>query len=409
MNGALALLLGVAGIGQPATASADSVPGSTLVVSIMTAGVGGFVWERFGHNAIVIADTATGWNRVYNFGYFSFRQENFFLRFAQGRMLYILGSRRLDQDLDQYARAERDVWMQELNLTPAQAAALRDSLVANDTDERRAYRYDYYRDNCSTRVRDALDRALGGQLSRQFSPRLTEVTYRSETRRLMAPDPWLGTLIDLAEGHPVDRTLTAWEEMFLPRSFQRYLREAQVTDAAGNSVPLVRSEQHVHQSARFVEPVAAPNRTLALAGLGLALGALLAWLGIVGARHGAARAVFGVLGGLWGLIAGAGGLLLLYLWFGTDHLVTRQNEDALLLTPLSLGLAVLIPALARKRSWARRAAPRLAWVIAGCAALALVLKLVPALSQPNAGAIALLLPIHIGLAIGARGAVSGER
>lgn len=404
---ALALLASVMmGTTQRPVAPQATVPGSSLVVSIMTAGVGGLVWERFGHNAIIIADTVAGTDRVYNFGYFSFRQENFFLRFAQGRMLYVLGSRRLEQDLDQYLRADRDVWVQQLNLTPAQALALRDSLVANDTDERRSYRYDYYRDNCSTRVRDALDRALGGQLIRDFSSRTTALTYRGETRRLMAPDPWVGTLIDLAEGHPVDRTVTAWEEMFLPRSFQRYLREVQVTDAAGNRVPLVRAEVQLHRSSRFVEPAAAPNRTPAFFGIGLALGALFAGLGALGARSGIARVMWSVLVGLWGLVAGVGGLLLLYLWLATDHVVASHNENALLLAPLSLGLAVLVPLLARP--WARPAGLRLAWIVAGCAALALLLKLLPPFYQPNLPEIALLLPLHVGVALGVT-KVSGER
>lgn len=402
MSVAVALVVSVAlGAGQP---DREPEPGSELVVSIMTAGVGGLVWERFGHNAIVIQDTVAGTDRVYNFGYFSFRQKNFFLRFAQGRMLYVLGSRRLAQDLDQYMRSDRDVWLQRLNLTPAQALALRDSLVANDTDERRSYRYDYYRDNCSTRVRDALDRALGGLLQREFTARTTALTYRGETRRLMAPDPWVGTLIDIALGHPVDRALTAWEEMFLPRSVQRYLREVQVTDAAGNQVPLVAEEVQLHQSARYIEPAAPPNRAPLFLGIGVAFGALFATLGFLAARSGAARTLFSVFGGLWGFAVGLGGLLLLYLWFATDHAVASRNENVLLLTPLSLGLVVLLPSLAR-----RSAGLRLALVVAGLAGLALVLKVLSPLYQPNLPEIALLLPIHLGVVVGAMQVVRGKR
>lgn len=394
-------LLGLVALGSavPSTPPVDTVRGGTLVVSILTAGVGGQVWERFGHNAIIISDTATGTGRVYNFGYFSFRQKNFFLRFAQGRMLYILGSRRPDQDVDQYIRGDRDVWIQQLNLTPAQAAALRDALVANDTDERRSYRYDYYRDNCSTRVRDALDRALAGALRREFSVRPTALTYRSETQRLMVPDPWVGTLIDVGEGHPVDRLLSAWEEMFLPRSFQRYLREVQVTDASGTRVPLVRSERQVHQSSRFVEPSAAPNRTGLFLTIGLLAGGILALLGFTGARHRLARVGFALVGTIWSLFAGLAGVLLLFLWFGTDHMVSSQNENVLLFTPVSLALVVLIPALTLGRTWGRSAL-RVALVIVGFGVVAVLAKLLPGFFQPNQPEIALLLPIHLGLAIG---------
>ena len=138
-------------------------PGSELTISIMTMGAGAEVWERFGHNAIVVEDRRLGSSVAYNYGMFSFRQENFLLRFLQGRMMYwMAGISTPKASCPSTATLQRSVWQQELNLTPAQRLALRDFLEWNARKENRFYRYDYYRDNCSTRVRDAIDRVLGG-------------------------------------------------------------------------------------------------------------------------------------------------------------------------------------------------------------------------------------------------------
>ncbi len=127
-------------------------------------GPGRSVYERYGHNAIWIRDLDTGTDLVYNYGTFDFTTPGFVTNFIKGRPRYWLGVSDLGETLRQYTHAERDVVAQELNLSPAQRSELATYLAYNALPENRVYTYDYFLDNCSTRVRDALDRVLQGAL-----------------------------------------------------------------------------------------------------------------------------------------------------------------------------------------------------------------------------------------------------
>src|SRR6185312_13549245 len=143
-------------------------PGANLDVALVTFGPGEEIWERFGHNAILIRDRTTATQRLYNYGMFDFAQKNFFLNFARGRMLYRIAVDDPADEFPQYREEGRWIVEQDLNLTPAQRAKLRDYLDWNARPENAQYRYDYFTANCATRVRDALDAALGGAIHAQL-------------------------------------------------------------------------------------------------------------------------------------------------------------------------------------------------------------------------------------------------
>jgi hypothetical protein len=380
----------------PPAPAADS--GGGLSVGVLTMGPGGEVWELWGHNTIVVTDRDRGVSRSYNWGLFNFRQENFILRFARGQMWYSMGARKTDRDLALYVSLDRTMALQDLRLNHAQAKDLQEFLAWNDSDGNRGYFYNYYLDNCSTRVRDAIDRALGGQLKPQFDTLPSGHTWRWETRRILGWNLPLYVAINLALGQPVDTEMSAWQAMFLPRRLMEYLRTAQVTDAAGLPVPLVSSEQELNRSMRLTDPDAPKPTWIPLLLTGLLAGGLLGKLGGAAPASRRARRWFTILGTGWSFLAGFLGLLLLFLWFLTDHWSSRNNENVLLLTPLSLALVVLLPLALRGRAGAvRSAAVAVASIVAGLAALALVFKLLPWFHQHNLELIALILPVHAGL------------
>lgn len=401
------LLLSLAG--NAAAQHPVAVPdtdGGALRVGLLTIGPGEEIWELWGHNTIVMTEGDRGQSRSYNWGLFDFRQEDFILRFARGQMWYSMGSRKTDRDLALYVYRDRSMVLQNLALTREQGAALQAFLAWNDTDANRHYHYNYYLDNCSTRVRDAIDRVLGGQLKARFDTLPSGHTWRWETRRILGWNLPLYVLVNLALGQPVDTEMTAWQAMFLPLRLEEYLRAAQVTDAAGQQLSLVRGEEVLNQSSRFQEPAAPRLTWVPLALAGLLGGAFLIWLGREAARSRRARRWFGALGTAWSLLAGFLGLLLLFLWFFTDHWTSRNNQNALLLTPVSIALAVLIPLALRGRMAAGSAAVKVAMVVAGLATLALVIKVLPWFHQANLELIALILPIHAGLLAGLRRALA---
>lgn len=364
----------------------------------MTMGPGKRVWERFGHNAIWIHDPINGTDQAYNYGLFDFRQHNFLLRFAQGRMWYWMQGFSAQSYLELYRRANRSVWVQELDIPPRSRRELQQFLEWNERPENRFYHYDYYRDNCSTRVRDALDRALGGQIENQTAGRSTGHTYRFHTLRLTSNDPPIYTALLLALGHPTDRPISQWQEMFLPLAMRKHLRAVTIRGENGVAHPLVRSERTLFESTDRAPPESPPNWVPGYLLLGVAIGAAVFALARSSTRT--ARIGFYVLALGWVLLSGLGGLVLAGLWGLTDHTAAYYNENLLQLNLLALPLLWLVPSAAGERIGRARTASTLALLVAGMSLLGLVLKVLPAFYQINGQVIALALPAQLGLAAG---------
>ena len=369
--------------------------GESLTVRLITVGPGEEVWERFGHNALWIEDSRTGSSVAYDYGRFDFAQPGFFPRFIKGRMQYWTAAADANAVLEFYVGRGRPVWVQDLNLLPAARVELQQFLNWNIQEANRYYRYDYYRDNCSTRLRDALDRVLGGAVAAQSTDTMPDVSWRFHSDRLLAPDVLAFTGTKFGLGSPTDAPISHWDEMYVPMKLQEYLRDM-VVPAGDHVVPLVAAERSLHAgpgSAGRPEP---PSWYLAYLGLGVLWAAVLFFAAKAGERGSTGgRLGFGVLSTLWLLFAGFGGGLLLFLWLGTDHLMTRYNENVLQVNPLALALLVLLPLALKRRGVALRWATGLAAVIAAGSVLGLVWKAVPVLSQQNMQIILLALPVNL--------------
>ncbi len=393
-----AFLVSLSGIvGAQDAAPLPRGPADELTVYLMTMGPGKAVWERFGHNAIWIHDPARGTDEAYNYGLFDLRQEKFLVRFLQGRMWYWMQGFPAESYVQLYRRANRSVWIQELEMSAEAKRELQRFLEWNELPENRFYHYDYYRDNCSTRVRDALDRALGGGIKDYAGTLATGKTYRFHTQRLTENDPVVYTGLQLALGHPVDREISAWDEMFLPLALREHIRNVTVRRADGTEVPAVRSEQTLFESTDKPPPAAPPFWLPAYVALGAALAAGIVALARAGATKRGARRGFIALSGGWTLVVGIFGLILAGLWAFTDHAAAYRNENLLQLNPLQLAL---FPLLLR---WNSSSARRRVWVAGFLAALSvagLLLKLIPGFYQVNGEIIGLALPIHLGVAAG---------
>jgi hypothetical protein len=375
-------------------------PGSALTVTLLTFETGGLLWERFGHNGIWIHDAAAGTDHLYDYGRFSFTAPHFLYNFARGNMWYSMGDTNdVAAVIDFYAREGRKIWAQEIDLSPEARAKLRDFLEWNDRPENRGYAYDYYRDNCSTRIRDALDMALGGPI-RRYGVQPSGMTWREETRRLDEHNALLYTGLMVGLGRPVDEEMSRWEQMFLPIRLREHLDSITVDGTDGVARPVVKSERVLASGGRWPIPDRPHDWTLGYLAFGLLLGGVLAWLG--GRGTGWARAAFIAIGTLWALLCGVLGLVLTWLWGLSTHIAAHANENVLLFNVLAVALAVVLPGAARGNPRRRNAARRLALAVAALAALALVIKIVPGLHQSNLDLIALALPVHAGVWLGVR-------
>ena len=356
-----------------------AVPDDGKEAWLVTFGPGEVYFERFGHNAIWLREPAVGLDHTFNFGYFDFEQEDFFLRFMRGRMLYFSVAQPVTREFEYYRQENRSIRAQKLNLTQAQYQQLRDHLLNEVQPENRNYRYDYYLDNCSTRIRDALDVALDGALRASTTQTPATLNFRDQTRRLTQMDYWYYLGLETGLGFPVDRAVTRWDEMFIPMVVADEI--ASMPGVSGNGKPLVEVDTMFFASTLPVPPAAPTSIWYRY----LLLGVLIAGLAWLSGKfmpsmwlHGLSRA--------WVLVNATMGLMLAALWLLTDHEASSDNANLLLLNPLLL--LALIPGLQR---------PIAMGLILGNV-VALLLLVLPEY-QYNLDVIALLSPINLAVAI----------
>ncbi len=385
---ALLGLLMVLGLLWPASAARAATPVAAAPrIGVMTMQPGEIFFERFGHDAIVVVDAQTGEATSYNFGFFDMEEPGFVDRFAHGDMQYYLVALPLQQDLSYYREVGRGVTLQWLDLPGAQAQALADALAERAKPENARYRYDYFTSNCSTQVRDSLDRAMGGALKPQLVGRSRGNTFRSEAVRLVSPVPWMWLGFDVGLGPYADVPMSRWEEAYVPMRLADSLAAAR--NAAGR--PLVQAEQVLVEHRIAAEPAEQPRRLWPWLLAGLSLAAAIVWLAPRKPRLLAALAL-----PVW-LLCGLCGAVLVFLWGFTEHQAAWANRNLLLFNPLCL---LLLPgAIALLRG--RRSAAWFRWLLVVVALLAVaawIIHWLPFALQYNQSWIALLLPVHAALA-----------
>jgi len=382
---------------DPDTTIAAPVPGSSLSVHLLTMEPGDRVWELFGHNALVIRDAETGFEAAYNYGIFNFAAPDFYPRFLRGRMMYLVSDSATLRDLlASYRNQNRRVWAQELDLEPARKVRLAQLLATAVLPENRYYPYQYYLNNCSTKIRDVLDTVLDGALRAATDGAPTGATWRRHTRRLTAGHPFGHLGIDLALGPKGDEPTNRWQEMWIPMKLRDTAGALLLTRADGSRTPLVRSEHLWVDSTREHEPVTAPSLTLLFLLCGLVTALILSFLGYRAAGGStASRFALGLCGLVWGgLCFVAGAILIAVHW--TDHEFMYWNQNVLLFSPLGAGVAIGLLRVVRKGRtgiWGRR------FVLGslGLALAALVLNLIPATMTGNREMVAFALPVHLSL------------
>jgi hypothetical protein len=371
-----------------------------LDVLLVTFGQGELVFERFGHNAIWLHDRVAGTDVTYDWGNFSFSQPGFLRRFLTGDTRYWMEAKDANAMVDFYRRLGRTITVQRLNLTAEQKARLREDLRRNSLEENKYYRYDYYVDNCSTRLRDALDRTLGGVLRAATDSNRTSLSYRRESLRLTDGDRPIQTGIDIALGRPADVPLTVWESFFIPMRLRDAVRGLTVPNGAGGaSVPLVASERTIEPypgTPRVVELATAPRLVWRLFVVGLVLAALVAGIRVMAVSRRGAVWGLALVTAAWSLLCGLIGVILVLAWTATQHVFWAWNENLFLLSPLSLLLVVLLP-MTLLRGRAARATRSVALAVVVLSLLGLVLAALPG-GQENGAIVALILPVHLVIA-----------
>ncbi len=301
-------------------------------ISLVTVWPGKEVYDSFGHTALWIYDPQNGIDKVYGYGTYDFNAPNFYGKFVRGQLNYMISIMDMNYFLGSYQAENRTVIDQVLNLSPSQKEEMYAFLERNYLPENRFYKYDFFFDNCTSRVRDVL-KTIGGN-SLRFSPPTEKRSFRQWIDLYLQEHDWADFGMDLGLGDLSDRVATPYESMFLPQNLMQGLEHATLT-RDGKVQPLVLQTRTLFQAT----PVApspegfSPVRAYWLFFILVAL--------VTGWQIRKGRTGIG-LDKLLFLLAGVLGWVLVFLWFGTDHVVTPNNWNLAWAWPLHLFVAFLL-------------------------------------------------------------------
>lgn len=316
-------------------AAAQQPLSDSAQISVLTLGpYQGELYSAFGHSAIRVYDPVRGQDVAFNYGVFDFDQPNFYLNFTRGHLLYKLGTYPYDLFRDYYISHNRFVHEQVLNLTQEEKQKVYDYLFWNAQPENVNYLYDYFYNNCATKVRDVFVEVFGDNMKFDGSYAPQGYTVRDLTHAYLPKQPWGELGIEVCLGQPMDKELTPYEYMFIPDYIESGFNHATL---AGK--PIVKETISVYE-AEPEETSFSIFHPWIVFGLFLLITLILTyrdwkrkqltkWFDVM---------VFSLLGWL--------GLLLFILWVATDHHAAANNYNLLWAFPLH---AVVGPMIFRKK------------------------------------------------------------
>ncbi len=304
--------------------AADILLSDQAKFSVITCTPGPDLYSLFGHSAIRFQDNINGqiidW--VYNYGTFEF-DDSFYWKFSMGKLDYLLSKEDFPYFQHSYIMEGRGIFEQDLLLSSTEKQKLFDLLEENYLPQNRTYRYDFFYDNCSTRIRDIIKKALDNKVDFTYSYS-KERTFRQAIQSYLDYQPWSDLGIDIALGMPCDRTVGKEQMMFLPDSLMQEMKFA-----SRNSQPISPYAQDILptdyelSNSAFLTPIVLFFLFLILH---LGLGFLFLSKGKV--LQLTDRALF--------LITGLTGIMIVFLWFLTDHTATAWNLNILWANPLNI-------------------------------------------------------------------------
>jgi len=305
-------------------------------ISIITIGPGKQLYDSFGHNAIRVSDPSNGKDLAFNYGTFDFNTPNFYIKFGQGKLPYALSVSTYDGFLRNYIAEKRWIKQQKLDLTYGEKIAIFEFLLNNAQPSNREYQYDFFLDNCATRIRDVLAVNLGSKLSyqdKQYAPFL--YSFRELIQQRLHWNSWGSLGIDIALGAVIDRTANPWEHQFLPDYVFESLKSATITRNNKTSA-LIKKETTINNPgprARNTAFLLSPFFVFLVIALGIVYRTL---------RDSKQQKRSRWLDTVLFFVTGIVGVLLLVLWLATDHTATINNYNILWAFPVNLIFCTLL-------------------------------------------------------------------
>jgi len=308
-------------------------------VYLLTCGPGTETYSMWGHSALRIVDHTTGTDRVYNWGVFDFSTPAFAWKFARGRLEYMLGITTYERFIQEYFMEGRWVQSQKINLEPQETEKMLQLIEENLKPENIKYRYDFFYDDCSTRIRDLLEKSTGNGMI--YPPDLDgePPSFRFMVNKYLQKAPWLEAGIDLLMGIPGNKKASVRDRMFLPVDMQNGLSDI-VINRGGRMIPLLANPETVLESSArdekskfFASPIVIFSLLLVIIIIASAL-----------IRNKNQNRIFDIIiFSIFSVLA----LLMLFFNFFTDHQQMKMNPNIVWLSPFII--LCLISILFNKR------------------------------------------------------------
>ena len=288
-------------------------------ISVLSIGPGYLLNDSFGHSAIRVKDPLYNFDVVYDYGRYDFEAKGFYLNFAQGKLNYMIGRTEFEDFLSFYEYQNRRVQEQQLNLSTKQKTAFYYFLTENIKPENQSYPYDFFYNNCATKITDAIESILEDQITYLPPSTFEQDTFRNLIRSDLNQNSWGSLGIDVALGSKIDQLASVKEHLFLPKNLYLLLENAQI----GSTDLKIVKKSKILTSSSFVKTFEGFGSPLAI--LSLIAFAILFVTFRDHKKNKRSKWLDVSLFAFTGLI----GLALLLLWFATDHTATSDNYNLL--------------------------------------------------------------------------------
>ena len=289
-------------------------------ISVLTIGSGTSLNDAFGHSAFRIKDPIKGIDLVFNYGVYDFETPNFYLKFAQGKLNYLMGVNYYEDFFENYVAQNRTIKEQVLNISLIEKQKLFDYLLNNYKPENRAYLYEFFFDNCATKIRDVIEITSNYGVEFETPKDLKSLTFRQLIYKNVQKNSWGSLGIDVALGSVIDKKATAYEYMFLPEYIYEFFNN---TYFPISDKPLVKKINILYEKQGKT-----PSNTFFLSPL-MVFGLLSLFILFVTFKDYKKNIQSKWLDVTLFSFTGIIGILVLLLWFATDHKGTHQNYNLL--------------------------------------------------------------------------------
>jgi hypothetical protein len=305
-------------------------------ISILTCAPGEELYSVFGHSAIRVTDSIANVDWVFNYGTFDFDTPNFYLKFANGNLDYLLSVSRYKSFLQAYIFEERSIVEQQLNLTQQEKQLLFDRLKNNAMPENRAYRYNFFFDNCATRIRDRIFDCFPRN-SIVVDTLGAQLTFRQLYGSYLKHSPWVEFGIHLLLGKGADKVANGLDEMYVPDYLYSQFKTTEIKQVDGSSRNLVQSESTIIS---YPRPSGQKPFLLWPQNVFVILLILILALTVFEIKR---KKRIRSIDSFLLVITSLAGFLFIFLWFFTKHGVTQDNYNILWSSPLNLLLLAILP------------------------------------------------------------------